>query len=306
MKIEERLYVASLGIEERAAESGLSSVVFTGQPIVFNKPSRPLWEKERGWFTEIIEPGAIDDTTDTAEVLAVFNHDENRLLGANYSGTLRFSVADDGVNVAIDKPNNSVGNDCEEWVRRGDIRGMSFKFVVGRDRWEVKDNVTYRYIAKIDKLLDMSLVTRAAYLQTSVDMATRSHTPEARMYSVPGEQKPLSKSDSAFVSGLIANCQAQVEFISAGIAAIESPQIKQIAANRLADAIYMQNWLTEVMAEMTTTVKPQPEEATTDTEVPQPTEQDSKTPEPQEEGRSLDLALFKAKNRVHYNTLNKC
>ncbi|WP_191908732.1 HK97 family phage prohead protease [Larkinella humicola] len=173
--IEQRIYVTDIGIETRSVEEG-GGIEFVGLGIPFNKPSRLLLHKDKGPFIEVIEPTAMDGC-DVSEVLAVFNHDENRLLGANYSGTLRFETTPEGVKFRILKPHNSIGIDCAEWVRRGDIRGNSFKYTTAKDRWQRINGVLYRFVEKFKALLDLSLVTRAAFLQTSVsvDAAQRSY-----------------------------------------------------------------------------------------------------------------------------------
>ena len=318
--IEERLYRTEVSVEERADSEG-GGLFFRGQGIVYNQPSRPLYDEKKGPFIEIIEAGAVDKDTDVSEVLAVFNHDENRLLGANYSGTLTFDSNDAGVDVRILKPNNSVGNDCEEWVRRKDIRGMSFKFRVGKDRWETKDNILYRYVSKISQLLDLSLVTRAAYMQTSVGMAVRSYAlfgnqeqviedrMSKRSQSTPS---PLSESDKAFMAGMVDQLQVQVDFISQGISKLTDKRIKQLAASRLSDLIYTQSWFQEVQADMLAIPETETPETPSDAETNAARSAQGDNPEPEQ--RSLEyntpdsdpLAWYKAKNNVHHNSLQLC
>lgn len=317
MNIEERLYRTTLTLEERATDAGGKAVFFEGQGIVFNQPSRPLYDERKGAFIEYIEPGAIDENTDTSEVLAVFNHDENRLLGANYSGTLRFVTTDTAVSVTIRKPENSVGNDCAEWVRRGDIRAMSFKFVVGSDRWEVKDNVTYRYVEKIARLLDLSLVTRAAYQQTTIDMAARAYRPapvptapptavEAR--SETRAPTMLSPTDSAFLAGLISQYQQQITAIAGAIATLTDNRVKQLAASRLSDLIYGESWLAEMLAEMSEPPAPETPEtelAGAETNAPTP-DTNAEIRQPDSESPAASTGWYRAKNNIHFKTLLPC
>lgn len=326
--IEERLYKTTVSIEERAEADG-GGTFFEGEGIVYDQPSRPLYDSKKGAFIEVIEAGAVDADTDTSEVLAVFNHDENRLLGANYSGTLVFNSTKTGVSVRIEKPDNTVGNDCEVWVRRGDIRGMSFKFKVGKDRWEQKDGLLFRYISKISHLLDLSLVTRAAYVQTSIDMAaapvTRSaYSPEiaeSRMMMSGRSAKGttgINDTDKTFLDGMIGQFQGQIEFISQAIPTLTDNRIKELAASRLSGLIYSQNWFEEVKAELETPPAQEvPEmepteidsarsadEVTTETG----TEERSASPKEntQDHSQGDPLAWYKAKNKLHYNSLQSC
>lgn len=325
--VEERLYKTIVTVEERAADQG-GGKFFLGTGIVFNQPSRFLYDEKRGRFKEIIEPEAIDEDTDLSEVLAVFNHDENRLLGANYSGTLTFKSTEKGVEVRILKPENTVGNDCEVWVNRGDIRGMSFKFYVGKDRWETKDGVLYRYVEKISKLMDLSLVTRAAYLQTTIDMSatTRSYTGAMTEHAATRgmyirEKKQLNENDQAFLTGLMGQFQTQIDYVSQAISKLSDSNVKRLAAERLSSLIYNQSWIEETIAELT---EAQPETAGTQTEEGRGTEEtgetaveqpiietpETRSTEPLEntqtgdEGHSLER--FKAKNQAHRNSLSLC
>lgn len=323
--VEERLYKTTVKVEERAATEG-GGKFFTGTGIVFNQPSRPLYDQKRGMFQEIIEPGAIDDDTDLSEVLAVFNHDENRLLGANYSGTLTFNTTETGVEVRILKPENTVGNDCEVWVERGDIRGMSFKFFVGKDRWETKDNVLYRYVEKITKLMDLSLVTRAAYLQTTIGVAatTRSHVPVTAEQAVTRgmyfrEKRQLNDSDQVFLTGMVAQMQTQVDFISKAVSGLSDANVKRLAAGRLSDLIYQQSWIEETIAELqeatvetagseTEEGRSAPQAGETATSQPITENPETRSAESSEniqssetQGHSLDW--YKAKNTAHRNSL---
>ena len=320
--VEERIYTADVTIEQRA-EGDNPGVYFTGVGIVFNQPSRALYDPKKGNFIEVIEPGAVDEKTDVSEVLAVFNHDENRLLGTNHAGTLTFETTKTGVSVRILKPNTTVGNDCEEYVRRGDIRGMSFKFKVGKDRWEYKDNILYRFVEKISVLLDLSLVTRAAYLQTSINMAEetqkRSHSESveetiSRAFAASGKEKPkLSDTDQKFLTDLVTQLKTQIDFIAGAVPNLKDSRITRLAAGRLSDLLYSKSWMEEVLAEMAAPAETETPETLTDAN-----RSVSETPE-QPQTRSADsdtntntqsdedpLAWFRAKNSTHRNSLNLC
>ncbi|UFH52559.1 HK97 family phage prohead protease [Spirosoma sp. KNUC1025] len=318
--VEQRFFQTNLTVETRSEGEG-GGKFFVGTGIVFNQPSRPLYDQKRGVFREVILPGAIDEDTDLSEVLAVFNHDENRLLGANYSGTLTFAVSDTGVDVRILKPENSIGDDCEVWVQRGDIRGMSFKFYVAKDRWEVKDDVLYRYVEKITKLMDLSLVTRAAYLQTKIGVeaaTTRSYmggeeADTRALYLSAQKKADLSDSDQAFLTGLVAQIKTQIDFVAKAIPGLTNVAVKRLAAGRLSDLVYSQSWMEEVLAEIQKPAESETPEATTDedrqadetgeaAEIRSAEEESNPTDNNQPEKRSLEWYILK--NRNHRNSLH--
>jgi HK97 family phage prohead protease len=94
---------------------------------VFNARSANL-----GGFREEIAPGAFTDAlAANEEVLALVEHSPEKILGRRSMGTLTLAQDDKGLRVEIDPPNTTVGNDAVENVRRGDIKGMSFRFPRG-------------------------------------------------------------------------------------------------------------------------------------------------------------------------------
>ena len=78
---------------------------------------------EEEWYYVVIDP----DTIDLDEFsFALFNHNWLGLpLGATDAATFRFEIDDFGLRVEIDLPDTTLGQDIEELVRRGDVRGMS-------------------------------------------------------------------------------------------------------------------------------------------------------------------------------------
>jgi HK97 family phage prohead protease len=158
----ERRYLnaaADLPIEIRGTESGR---VVRGYAALYNVESQLL-----GWFVERIAPGAFDHA-DMSDVLALFNHDENRVLGRNTSGTLRIFLDERGLGYEIDLPDTATGNEVYELIKRGDIRQSSFGFSADVDTWDNSGVTPIRTINRFSRLYDVSPVTTPAYLDTSV------------------------------------------------------------------------------------------------------------------------------------------
>jgi HK97 family phage prohead protease len=166
---EERSYKATVKWEQRAIEQETEQRgFFKGHSIVFNQMSEDL-----GDFIEIIDRSALD-SVDSEECIAVFNHNENYILGSSEGGTLTLRNDEIGIYTEIQDGTTTVHNNCREWVKRGDLRGMSFKFSDTESDWVYNEEkkMMYRTIKRIGKLWDVSLVARPAYRQT--DVALRS------------------------------------------------------------------------------------------------------------------------------------
>lgn len=170
----ERRFVSE-PLEVRADESRAGVKTITGYAAVFNSDSDPIGFGSES-FTERLMPGAFAAAlADRArDVLGLFNHSSDQLLGRESSGTLRIAQDERGLRFELDLPDTGLGRDIAELVRRGDIRGASFAFSVAADgdTFVRRDGKLYREIRSIARLFDVSPVTTPAYPDTSV--ATRS------------------------------------------------------------------------------------------------------------------------------------
>lgn len=152
-----------LGAELRAAPEGSGSPgTLVGYAAVFNRASEDL-----GDFVEVITPGAFSSVLDQ-DVRCLFNHDDTLVLGRTKSGTLRLAEDQIGLRVEVDLPNCDLGERVAEAVRRLDIDGMSFAFVVGKVSWDFEAKPPVRRIEAFSELIEVSPVTWPAYIDTSI------------------------------------------------------------------------------------------------------------------------------------------
>lgn len=124
-----------------------------------------------GGFREKIDPGAFDDVMGD-DVRALFNHNDDIILGRTKSKTLAISVNSAGLNYDIDLPDTQAARDLVVSVGRGDVDQSSFGFIVEDDIWtEDDEGRVVRTIRKFKRLFDVSPVVFPAYPDTAV--ATR-------------------------------------------------------------------------------------------------------------------------------------
>ena len=104
---------------------------------------------------------------------ALFNHDANYVLG-RYPDTLRMTVDEIGLRYEVLPPVAHRG--VVESIRRGDIRGSSFAFVIakGGESWHVEEGRHIRTVTAVSDLMDVGPVTYPAYPDSSVSVAQRS------------------------------------------------------------------------------------------------------------------------------------
>jgi HK97 family phage prohead protease len=175
MEIERRDFAfeddTDLVVESRA--DGRTSIV--GYAAVYNRLSLDL-----GGFKEEIMPGAFDKILSRQrgrqDVVALFNHDSNIVLGRTSSGTLELSSDDKGLKYVVTPPVSRA--DVLELIQRRDVRGSSFAFTVDKSGESFRtgeDGKAVRQIREVSGLYDVGPVLVPAYPSTSAAVAMRSY-----------------------------------------------------------------------------------------------------------------------------------
>jgi HK97 family phage prohead protease len=174
-EIERRTMLSEAQFELRATENGEKRAVITGYGAVFNSESRNL-----GGFTETIHPAAFDNVlSSNPDVIGVFNHDRNLLLGRTTNGTLKLTTDAYGLRYEITpNTNTSIGKDCVEWVKDRTVVGSSFAFAISKDSgdaWSTDARgMRRREVRNIALLEDVGPVARPAYDSSSVVVSRRA------------------------------------------------------------------------------------------------------------------------------------
>lgn len=180
MKNSKQLEQRSYNFEVRAEESDQGNII-TGRPIVYNSRT------DLGWFDEIIEPGALNNT-DLTDVRFLVNHDTNKIPLArsrrnNSNSTMQLTTDNDGlgIRVTLDTENNSEARALYSAVQRGDISGMSFMFGIRDEEWEDldSDHPTH-HIIDISTVVEVSAVTFPAYESTEINARSKEALENAR------------------------------------------------------------------------------------------------------------------------------
>lgn len=176
--------IRAFNFEVRAEEEERGKVL-TGRPIVFSERTN------MGWYDEIIEEGALDET-DLKDVRFLVNHNTDmiplaRSRNNNENSTMQMIVVQEGmdIRVLIDTENNADARSLYSAVDRGDITGMSFMFTVDSDSWDdIESAHPTRTIRKIGKVFEVSAVTFPAYEQTSIQARGLSEALESARESL--------------------------------------------------------------------------------------------------------------------------
>lgn len=186
----------SYSFEVRAEESEAGNII-TGRPIVYNSRT------DLGWFDEIIEPGALNNT-DLTDVRFLVNHDTSKIPLArsrrnNGNSTMQLTTDNDGlgIRVTLDTENNSEARALYSAVQRGDISGMSFMFGIRDEEWENLDSDhPTRHIRDISTVVEVSAVTFPAYESTEINARSKEALENARSAVDTARQQGAKPLDS--------------------------------------------------------------------------------------------------------------
>lgn len=119
-------------------------------------------------FYEEVAHSAFDKTlADGHNIYAMYNHDDDKILGSTRSGNLRLFVDDIGLRFELDiNENISYARDLYELVSNNDINGCSFGFYVNDDVWSRTDEgVDLRTINEVE-LIEVTITPFPAYLDS--------------------------------------------------------------------------------------------------------------------------------------------
>lgn len=168
MKMNNKIIVRN--IELRASDEENSRLI-SGQAVCFDS-----WSRDLGGFQEIIRSGAITQKlVDSSDVVANINHDNNQMVARwnRGKGTLRLELREDGLWFSFEAPPTERGNELLWNIRNNNLFECSFRFSLPInstcERWYREEGILRREITQIGGLYDVSIVTLAAYPDTSVD-----------------------------------------------------------------------------------------------------------------------------------------
>lgn len=162
MKNMETRYIPIHEMKTRAEEDG--KLYILGYFAVFDSDYN-LWPGA----TESIAPGAFDDSI-SGDVRALYNHNDDIILGRSSAGTLKLSQDQRGLwgEVEINQKDTDAMNAYER-IARGDITGCSFGFDIEKEEFrENPDGSVHWTIKKVNPLYEVSPCVFPAYEATNI------------------------------------------------------------------------------------------------------------------------------------------
>ena len=124
--------------------------------------------------TESIAPGAFKNSIHQ-DVRALYNHNDDLVLGRTSAGTFTLEDRADGLwgKIRVNKKDSDAMNAYAR-VERGDVSGCSFGFNIKSEETEYRDDGTVHWtITEVDPLFECSLCTVPAYQATHISARSK-------------------------------------------------------------------------------------------------------------------------------------
>ena len=188
----------AFNFEVRAEQDEKHGDYITGTPIVFDQAT------DMGWYQESISRDALNDT-DLKDVRFLVGHNTGmiplaRSRNNNENSTMQMTVNERGMDIRVDldTENNAEARALYSAVRRGDMSGMSFMFIVDSDSWEdIDTEYPKRTITSIRKVFEVSAVAFPAYEGTSIQAASEGETLDSVKASLESARQQLAEERAA-------------------------------------------------------------------------------------------------------------
>ena len=190
--------MGAFNFEVRAEENEQRGKFITGTPIVFDQKT------DMGWYEETIDKDALRNT-DLKDVRFLVGHNTSmiplaRSRNNNENSTMQLIPNEHGLDIRVDLDieNNAEARALYSAVKRGDMTGMSFMFVVDSDAWTDTDtDYPKRLIRSISRVLEVSAVAFPAYPGTSIQAASEDSTLDSVRASLESARKKLEEERAA-------------------------------------------------------------------------------------------------------------
>ncbi len=142
---------------------GRGIVFYDGTP----ETQYPLWE---GAVERIASDVVVNKAPD---VISLYNHDINWLLGRESAGTLTVTRNDKGFDNQV-KPDNTdpQHQTVTAKINRGDLQGASFTFTLDKAEWQKEKDMSVRYLKEIT-LYEIGPVVTPAYSATTTSLRSQ-------------------------------------------------------------------------------------------------------------------------------------
>ena len=183
---------AELRISEPSGDQLDDGHTIEGYAATYNTPTVIAGE-----FIELITPGAFARSLrENVDCRCLRNHQPNDILGRTKAGTLILREDAKGLFFRCSLPDTGTGRDLYTSIKRGDIDGCSFAFIVEDQEWDEIKGADGQWMPRRQlkdvTLMDVSAVTYPQYPGTSLLARTTEVPAEIRSKVIELNEKPMA------------------------------------------------------------------------------------------------------------------
>jgi len=162
-KMEKRTYQKTHNLRAESRSDG--SKTLEGYFIVFDVETNIYFN-----YYEKVARESVVESVNNGEIVALFNHETDKVLGSQKAGTLKINIDDKGVYgvISLNEKDTEALNVYER-VARGDIGGCSFGFTIDEELVDVDEQGNYHSTLKKIDVFEVSIVTFPAYKETDIN-----------------------------------------------------------------------------------------------------------------------------------------
>lgn len=142
--------------------------------ILFNS-----WSCDLGGFVERMMPGSVELDNDLP---ALFAHDTSMVLGRTSAGTMTVAQDAAGVSFNATPPDTTWARDMLVSMRRGDIKGCSYRMVPLEDKWYMSDGRVCRDITRA-QVSELTITSMPAYPETTAEARSKAQEIRAMVFA---------------------------------------------------------------------------------------------------------------------------
>lgn len=166
----------------------------TGAKFVRGKIPYNSFSADLGGFREVLKPGVFTKSLKEGSIPVLWNHETRYVCGRNTAGTAKFTDTDTGLEFEAELPNATWASDMWESIKRGDVRGVSFGFVVINETWKDQDkNIMTRELNEVQLYEVSAGVTFPAYPKSKCDARNKAEDTEKAYISKEEREQLLSE-----------------------------------------------------------------------------------------------------------------
>lgn len=162
----------NMAYETRAVSSGsLSFSVTDGKPRIDGRAILfDSWSVDLGGFRERMLP---DSVQLDADLVALFDHATDKVLGRTSAGTMEVRSDSKGVAFTAYPPQTTWAADLRVSMERGDIKGCSYRMFVDEDKWYVENGQVCRDVIRA-RVSELTVTSMPAYPETTAEARDRA------------------------------------------------------------------------------------------------------------------------------------